>query len=60
MLKDLKTVIEKITLKKIFNKYPEAILYQSMITFSHNGAKASMNLDLLPPELTKKIEEMFE
>ena len=60
MPEDLKKVIEEIALKKILTKYPEAILYKSMITFSHNGTKASMNLDLLPPELSEKIEEMFK
>jgi hypothetical protein len=60
MLTDLKKLIEAISLKKILHKYPEAAAYQSMITFSHIGSKASMDLHLLPPELVKKIEEMFE
>ncbi|HTE10079.1 MAG TPA: hypothetical protein VK645_03900 [Chitinophagaceae bacterium] len=59
MLPDPQKLIEEIAYKKIFHKYPEAIAYKAMIIFTHTGNKASMNLDLLPLELVKKIEEMF-
>ena len=57
---DSKKMIEEIALKKIIHHLPEAIAYQSKIKFLHNGHKASMNLDLLPPALAKQIAEMFE
>lgn len=60
MLKDLKTLIEEIALKKIFRNYPEAMEYRLMITFSHVGTRASINLDSLPASLAKKIEALFE
>jgi hypothetical protein len=59
MLPDPQKLIEEIAYKKIFHKYPAAIAYKAMIIFTHTGNKASMNLDLLPLELVKKIEEMF-
>ncbi|MEO5684128.1 MAG: hypothetical protein ABIQ88_15905 [Chitinophagaceae bacterium] len=60
MLNDLKKTIEEIAFKKILRKYPEASEYKSMIKFSHNGNKASMDLDLLPHDLAQKIEELFK
>ncbi len=60
MKSDLKKIIEKIALKKIMHKFPEAGHYASKIKFNHTEHKASMNLDQLPPALARQIEEMFE
>jgi len=52
-------VIENITLKKIMLQYPETITYKSLIRFRHTGNKATLDLDLLPQELAKKILAIF-
>ena len=54
-----RVVIENITLKKIMLQYPETITYQSLIRFRHSGNKATLDLDLLPQELAKKILAIF-
>ncbi len=52
-------VIENITLKKIMLQYPETITYKSLIRFRHTGNKVTLDLDLLPQELAKKIMVIF-
>ncbi|GAC1586136.1 MAG: hypothetical protein NVS3B8_00150 [Chitinophagaceae bacterium] len=54
-----KEVIENITLKKIMLNYPETVTYKALIKFSHIGKKASLDLALLPQDLAKKIEALF-
>jgi hypothetical protein len=57
---DLKKMMEEIALKKIVRKIPDAEDYKTLIKFRHSENKILMDLDALPADLAKQIDELFQ
>ena len=54
-----RSVVEKVTLKKIAEQVPEALPFMKNIGFEEDETGLHLNLQSLPPDIAKKIEAIF-